>query len=169
MGTNAVPALRGVDLDVKPAEFLALMGPSGCGKTTLLNLIGGLDQPTRGHIFLDGRDMATLNENQLADLRRDKIGYVFQFYNLLPLLSAIENVMIPMHFKGNLSKRARHQKAMELLKLVHLDERVDHTPSELSGENSNVLQLHEHLQMIPRLCCWMNQQVIWIVRLELKF
>ena len=121
MGTNAVPALRGVDLDVKPAEFLALMGPSGCGKTTLLNLIGGFDQPTRGHIFLDGRDMATLNENQLADLRRDKIGYVFQFYNLLPLLSAIENVMIPMHFKGNLSKRARHQKAMELLKLVHLD------------------------------------------------
>ena len=105
MGTNAVPALRGVDLDVKPAEFLALMGPSGCGKTTLLNLIGGLDQPTRGNIFLDGRDMATLNENQLADLRRDKIGYVFQFYNLLPLLSAIENVMIPMHFKGNLSKR----------------------------------------------------------------
>jgi putative ABC transport system ATP-binding protein len=109
------------------------MGPSGCGKTTLLNLIGGLDYPTRGHIYLEGRDMASLNENQLADLRRDKIGYVFQFYNLLPLLSAIENVMIPMHFQGTLSKRARQRKAMELLKLVHLDERADHTPSELSG------------------------------------
>ena len=133
MGTNAVPALRGVDVDIKPAEFVALMGPSGCGKTTLLNLIGGLDYPTRGHIYLDGIDMSTLSENQLADLRRDKIGYVFQFYNLLPLLTAVENVMIPMHFQGRLSKRARRSKALELLKLVKLDERADHTPSELSG------------------------------------
>lgn len=133
MGMNAVPALRGVDLDIKPGEFVALMGPSGCGKTTLLNLMGGLDTPTRGHIYLSGRDMATLDENQLADLRRDRIGYVFQFYNLLPLLTAIENVMIPMHFQAKLSKRARHRKAMELLKLVKLDERADHTPSELSG------------------------------------
>lgn len=133
MGTNAVPALRGVDVDIKPAEFVALMGPSGCGKTTLLNLIGGLDYPTRGHIYLDGIDMSTLSENQLADLRRDKIGYVFQFYNLLPLLTAVENVMIPMHFQGRLSKRARRLKALELLKLVKLDERADHTPSELSG------------------------------------
>jgi putative ABC transport system ATP-binding protein len=133
LGTNAVSALRGVDLDIKPGEFVALMGPSGCGKTTLLNLIGGLDYPSRGHIYLDGIDMATLNENQLADLRRDKIGYVFQFYNLLPLLSAIENVMIPMHFQGRLSKRARRRKATELLKLVKLDERAEHTPAELSG------------------------------------
>jgi putative ABC transport system ATP-binding protein len=133
LGTNAVSALRGVDLDIRPGEFVALMGPSGCGKTTLLNLIGGLDYPSRGHIFLDGEDMSTLSENQLADLRRDKIGYVFQFYNLLPLLTAVENVMIPMHFQGKLSKRARHRKAMELLKLVKLDERAEHTPSELSG------------------------------------
>jgi putative ABC transport system ATP-binding protein len=133
LGTNAVSALRGVDLDIRPGEFLALMGPSGCGKTTLLNLIGGLDYPSRGHIYLDGEDMSTLSENQLADLRRDKIGYVFQFYNLLPLLTAVENVMIPMHFQGRLSKRARRRKAMELLKLVRLDERAEHTPSELSG------------------------------------
>jgi putative ABC transport system ATP-binding protein len=133
LGTTAVPALRGVDVQIKPGEFVGLMGPSGCGKTTLLNLIGGLDYPTRGHIYLDGRDMSRLNENQLADLRRDNIGYVFQFYNLLPLLTAVENVMIPLHFQGTLSKRARTRKAMELLKLVKLDERGHHTPSELSG------------------------------------
>src|SRR6056297_2850301 len=133
LGTTAVPALRGVDVKIKAGEFICLMGPSGCGKTTLLNLTGGLDYPTRGHIYLDGRDMSRLNENQLADLRRDNIGYVFQFYNLLPLLTAVENVMIPLHFQGTLSKRARKRKAMELLKLVKLDERADHTPSELSG------------------------------------
>ncbi|MHA1672625.1 MAG: ABC transporter ATP-binding protein [Promethearchaeota archaeon] len=133
LGTTAVPALRGVDLKIKPGEFVGLMGPSGCGKTTLLNLIGGLDYPTRGKIFLDGRDMSRLDENQLADLRRDNIGYVFQFYNLLPLLTGLENVMIPLHFQAKLSKRARKRKAMELLKLVKLEDRAEHTPSELSG------------------------------------
>ncbi|MHA1775417.1 MAG: ABC transporter ATP-binding protein [Promethearchaeota archaeon] len=133
LGATAVPALRGVDLKIKPGEFVGLMGPSGCGKTTLLNLIGGLDYPTRGKIYLDNQDMSRLDENQLADLRRDKIGYVFQFYNLLPLLTALENVMIPLHFQGKLSKRARKRKAMELLKLVKLDDRANHTPSELSG------------------------------------
>ncbi|MHA1744929.1 MAG: ABC transporter ATP-binding protein, partial [Promethearchaeota archaeon] len=133
LGTTAVPALRGVDVKIKPGEFVGLMGPSGCGKTTLLNLIGGLDYPTRGKIYLDGRDMSRLDENQLADLRRDNIGYVFQFYNLLPLLTGLENVMIPLHFQGTLSRRARKQKAMELLKLVKLEDRAHHTPSELSG------------------------------------
>ena len=133
LGTTAVPALRGVDVKIKPGEFVRLMGPSGCGKTTLLNLIGGLDYPTRGKIYLNGRDMSRLNENQLADLRRDNIGYVFQFYNLLPLLTGLENVMIPLHFQGTLSRRARKRKAMELLKLVKLDDRAHHTPSELSG------------------------------------
>jgi putative ABC transport system ATP-binding protein len=133
LGTTAVPALRGVDVKIKPGEFVGLMGPSGCGKTTLLNLIGGLDYPTRGKIYLDGRDMSRLDENQLADLRRDNIGYVFQFYNLLPLLTGLENVMIPLHFQGTLSRRARKRKAMELLKLVKLEDRAHHTPSELSG------------------------------------
>jgi len=133
MGTNAVPALRGVDLKIKSGEFIALYGPSGCGKTTFLNLLGGLDYPTRGKIILEGVNMATLTDNQLADLRRDHIGYVFQFYNLLPLLTALENVMIPLHFQGKLSRRGKIRKAMELLRLVHLEDRAHHTPSELSG------------------------------------
>ncbi|MHA1819778.1 MAG: ABC transporter ATP-binding protein [Promethearchaeota archaeon] len=133
LGKTAVPALRGVDIKIKSGEFIGLYGPSGCGKTTLLNLIGGLDYPTRGKIILDGVNMATLTDNQLADLRRDHIGYVFQFYNLLPLLTALENVMIPLHFQGKLSKRGKQRKAMELLRLVHLEDRAHHTPSELSG------------------------------------
>lgn len=133
MGKTAVPALRGVSVNIKEGEFIGLYGPSGCGKTTLLNLIGGLDYPSKGKIILEGINMANLSDNQLADLRRDHIGYVFQFYNLLPLLTALENVMIPLHFQGKLSKRGKQRKAMELLKLVHLEERANHTPSELSG------------------------------------
>ena len=133
LGKTAVAALRGVNVNIKEAEFVGLYGPSGSGKTTLLNLIGGLDYPTRGKIFLDGINMAKLNDDELADLRRDHIGYVFQFYNLLPLLTALENVMIPLHFQAKLSRRGKTRKAMELLRLVKLDERANHTPSELSG------------------------------------
>jgi putative ABC transport system ATP-binding protein len=133
LGKTAVSALRGVSVNIKEAEFVGLYGPSGSGKTTLLNLIGGLDYPTRGKIFLDGINMAKLNDNELSDLRRDHIGYVFQFYNLLPLLTAVENVMIPLHFQAKLSRRGKTRKALELLRLVKLDERANHTPSELSG------------------------------------
>ena len=133
LGKTAVSALRGVSVNIKEAEFVGLYGPSGSGKTTLLNLIGGLDYPTRGKIYLDGINMAKLNDNELADLRRDHIGYVFQFYNLLPLLTAVENVMIPLHFQAKLSRKGKTRKALELLRLVKLDERANHTPSELSG------------------------------------
>jgi len=133
VGRKNLLAVDQVSLECRKGEILGIVGESGCGKTTLLNLIGGLDYPTRGKIFLSGQDMSLLNENQLADLRRDNIGYVFQFYNLLPLLTALENVMIPLHFQGTLSKRARKRKALELLKLVKLEERSHHTPSELSG------------------------------------
>jgi len=109
------------------------MGPSGSGKTTLLNLIGGLDTPTRGKIFLEGRNISMLNDNDLAEIRRERIGFVFQFYNLLPQMTALENVMVPLHFSGKLSKRGKRKKAMDLLSLVGLDERSHHTPSELSG------------------------------------
>ena len=100
VGATAVGALRGVDLMVRRGEFVALMGPSGCGKTTLLNLLGAIDLPSRGTIQIDGVNLQQLSEDQLADLRRDRIGMVFQFYNLIPTLTACENVEIPMQFKG---------------------------------------------------------------------
>ncbi|MFW9823569.1 MAG: ABC transporter ATP-binding protein [Candidatus Thorarchaeota archaeon] len=133
LGTTAVAALRGVDLVIDDGNFIDIMGPSGSGKTTLLNLIGGLDTPTRGKIFLEGRNISMLNDNDLAEIRRERIGFVFQFYNLLPQMTAMENVMVPLHFSGKLSRRGKRKRAMDLLRLVGLDERAHHTPSELSG------------------------------------
>jgi len=133
LGTTAVAALRGVDIIIDKGNFIDIMGPSGSGKTTLLNLIGGLDTPTRGKIFLEGRNISMLNDNALAEIRRERIGFVFQFYNLLPQMTALENVMVPLHFSGKLSKRGKKKKAMDLLNLVGLDERSHHSPSELSG------------------------------------
>lgn len=133
LGTTAVAALRGVDLSIDKGEFVDIMGPSGSGKTTLLNLIGGLDTPTRGKIFLEGQNISMLDDNELADLRRDRIGFVFQFYNLLPQMTGVENVMVPMHFTGKLSKRGKRKRAMDLLRMVGLEDRGHHTPSELSG------------------------------------
>ena len=133
LGTTAVAALRGVDLKIDKGDFVDIMGPSGSGKTTLLNLIGGLDTPTRGKIFLEGRNISMLNDNDLAEIRKERIGFVFQFYNLLPQMTALENVMVPLHFSGKLSKRGKRKKALDLLRLVGLEERAHHTPSELSG------------------------------------
>ena len=133
LGTTAVAALRGVDLVIDNGNFIDIMGPSGSGKTTLLNLIGGLDTPTRGKIFLEGANISMLNDNRLAEIRRERIGFVFQFYNLLPQMTAMENVMVPLHFSGKLSRRGKRKRAMDLLRLVGLDERSHHTPSELSG------------------------------------
>ncbi|MFW9785561.1 MAG: ABC transporter ATP-binding protein [Candidatus Heimdallarchaeota archaeon] len=133
LGKTAVAALRGVDLIIDKGDFIDIMGPSGSGKTTLLNLIGGLDTPTRGKIFLEGRNISMLNDNDLADIRKERIGFVFQFYNLLPQMTALENVMVPLHFSGKLSRRGKRKKALDLLRLVELEERAHHTPSELSG------------------------------------
>ena len=133
LGTTAVAALRGIDLTIDKGDFIDIMGPSGSGKTTLLNLIGGLDTPTRGKIFLEGTNISMLHDNDLAEIRRERIGFVFQFYNLLPQMTAMENVMVPLHFSGDLSRRGKRKRAMDLLRLVGLDERAHHTPSELSG------------------------------------
>ncbi|MFX1522550.1 MAG: ABC transporter ATP-binding protein [Promethearchaeota archaeon] len=133
LGTTAVAALRGVDLVIDNGNFIDIMGPSGSGKTTLLNLIGGLDTPTRGKIYLEGRNISMLNDNDLAEIRRERIGFVFQFYNLLPQMTAMENVMVPLHFSGKLSRRGKRKRAIDLLRLVGLEERAHHTPSELSG------------------------------------
>jgi len=150
MGATAVGALRGVDLTVQAGEFVALMGPSGCGKTTLLNLIGAIDLPSRGGIRVDGVDLLRLSENQLADLRRDRIGMVFQFYNLIPTLTACENVEIPMQFKG-VAHSPRRSRALSLLDRVGLKDRADHKPSELSGGEQQRVSIARSLANEPAL------------------
>jgi len=152
LGTTAVAALRGVDLTIDKGDFVDIMGPSGSGKTTLLNLIGGLDTPTRGKIFLEGRNISMLSDNDLADMRREKIGFVFQFYNLLPQMTGLENVMVPLHFSGKLSRRGKKKKAMDLLRIVGLEERGHHTPSELSGGEQQRVAIARAFANDPAIC-----------------
>jgi putative ABC transport system ATP-binding protein len=132
LGEIPVQALRGVSLELEKGEFVAIMGPSGSGKTTLLNLIGALDKPTKGKIFIDGKDLTTLKEKDLTGLRRRTIGYIFQFYNLIPVLSAVENVELPMLIAG-VPKKERDARALQLLEMVGLAKRANHRPDELSG------------------------------------
>ena len=127
-----VQALRGVSLEIEQGEFTAIVGPSGSGKTTLLNIIGGLDKPTSGKIEVGGTNISTLSDNQLIDFRKDNIGFVFQSYNLIPVLTAKENVAFVMMLQ-NASKAARQQRAMELLTAVGISDKQDKRPSELSG------------------------------------
>lgn len=131
LGKVPVEALRGVNLKVENGDFLSILGPSGSGKSTLLHLIGALDKPTEGKVFIEGVDVSTLNDNQLADLRR-KIGFVFQFFNLIPRFTARENVELPMAING-LSKDERRKRSEELLENVGLKDRMNHKPTELSG------------------------------------
>lgn len=127
-----VHALRGIDLKVPHGEYLSVMGPSGSGKTTLFNMIGGIDSPTEGSVLIDGVDISGVRPNQMAWLRCRKIGYIFQTFNLIPVLTARENVALPMIFLG-ISREERSNNAEELLKIVGLGDRVDHRPNELSG------------------------------------
>ena len=131
-GEQAIAVLLGIDLDVAAGEFVALMGPSGSGKSTLLNLIAGIDQPSAGTIQIGGVDIATLGEGALADWRAAHVGFIFQFYNLIPVLSAFENVELPLLLTG-LSARQRRERVAQVLALVALSDRADHLPSELSG------------------------------------
>jgi len=132
MGEVNVEALRGLDFEVKKKEFVAVMGPSGSGKSTAVNMIGCLDIPTKGKIFLEGKDISKLHESDLAQIRGKKIGFIFQQFNLIPTLSAKENVMLPMIFQ-DVPEKQRIKRAEELLKLVDLGDRMDHKPTELSG------------------------------------
>jgi len=129
MGKEAVPALRGITLDVARGEILCLMGPSGSGKTTMLNIIGGLDTPSRGHVSVDGENVVSLSEEKLARLRLKKMGFVFQNFNLLSSFTALENVQVPMVLLG----KNNPARAKELLQMVGLADRMSHYPSELSG------------------------------------
>ena len=132
MGKEAVPALRGVTLEIEQGDFICLMGPSGSGKTTLLNIIGGLDEPGRGHVRIGGENLVALNENQLARLRLRTMGFVFQNYNLLANFTAHENVEAPMVLLRT-GKRRRRERTRNLLERVGLGDRAHHYPSELSG------------------------------------
>jgi len=129
---SEVKALQGVNLEINKGEFVAIMGSSGSGKSTLLNCISALDTITKGKIFIDGQDISKLDENQLAYIRRKKIGFIFQFFNLIQSFTALENVELPMIFNG-CSEKNRMKRAMKLLKDVNLESRINHKPSILSG------------------------------------
>jgi putative ABC transport system ATP-binding protein len=131
-GKIEVPALRGLDLEVRRGEFMALTGPSGSGKTTALNIIGGLDTPTRGSVMVDGRDLATMSRAELSRMRRDKIGFVFQAYNLVPVLTAFENAEMVLRLKG-MPAAERKQRVMRLLADVGLEGMEHRKPAEMSG------------------------------------
>jgi putative ABC transport system ATP-binding protein len=132
LGKVLIPALRGLSFAVDKGEFTVVMGPSGSGKTTLLNLIGAIDRSTSGRIFIDDKDITTLGEGELTKLRRHKIGFIFQFYNLIPSLTAVENVELPMLIAG-VPRREASKRALDLLEAVGLKERAEHLPDELSG------------------------------------
>jgi len=127
-----VHALENVNIHIKRGEYIAIIGPSGSGKSTFMNLLGCLDKPTSGKLFIDNTDVSKLNEKELAKIRREKIGFVFQKYNLLPTLSALENVALSMSFAG-VGVKERYERAEELLDMVGLSKRIEHKPSELSG------------------------------------
>ena len=151
MGKEAVPALRGVSLDVWPGEMVCLMGPSGSGKTTLLNIVGGLDEPGRGHVTLDGADVVGMDEEALARLRLEKIGFIFQTFNLLNNFTALENVEAPIVLLGRLSSSERRRRAEDLLTSVGLGDRLEHYPSELSGGQQQRVAIARALANDPEI------------------
>lgn len=150
MGTQVVRALNGVTLDIVRGEYLSIMGPSGSGKSTLFNMIGGLDKPTSGSVFINDVDMAQLDAQELAFLRCRTIGYIFQTFNLIPVMTALENVMLPMIF-GGLSTDEAIDRGIELLKLVGLGERLHHKPSELSGGQQQRVAIARALANNPQI------------------
>ena len=150
MGNVEVPALNGVSMIVNRGEFIAIMGPSGSGKSTLMNMVGCLDVPTIGNIFLDGNDISKMTESDLAQIRGRKIGFVFQKFNLLSTLTALENITIPMMFQ-NIEIEKRNFRAMKLLSLVGLEERANHKPSELSGGQQQRVAIARSLANDPEV------------------
>lgn len=147
-GKRRVVALDSIDLSIDKGELVAIVGPSGSGKSTLLNLIGGLDRPTAGRIAVDGAALEALTDDELTRLRRDKIGFIFQFFNLLPTLSCLENVALPLHLRGWPRKKI-DQRTRELLELVGLGRRLEHLPEELSGGERQRVAIARALSVYP--------------------
>ncbi len=150
MGDVEVQALRDVNLEIQDGEFIAIIGPSGSGKSTLLNIIGCLDKPTSGAVFIEDIDTASLSENELAEIRREKIGFIFQQYNLVHTLNAIENVALPMFFAG-VKREMRLKRAEELLVKVELGDRMYHKPAELSGGEQQRVAIARALSNDPEI------------------
>lgn len=150
LGDEVVKAVVDAQLTVAPGEFVCLMGPSGSGKSTLLNMIGGLDRPTKGTITLDGKNTSKLTESQFAALRHDAIGFIFQSYNLIPFLSAVENVELPLMFEPY-DRKALRQRAIDLLGLVGLAHRIDHQPTRMSGGEQQRTAIARSLVSQPRI------------------
>ena len=148
LGKVPVEALRGVNLKVETGDFVSILGPSGSGKSTMLNLIGALDKPTAGTLLIDGVDISTLNDNQLADLRR-RIGFVFQFFNLIPRLTARDNVELSMSISDT-GRAQRRKRAEDLLETVGLKDRINHKPAELSGGQQQRVAIARALANNPR-------------------
>jgi putative ABC transport system ATP-binding protein len=145
---GAITALHGVSLTIPRGQMVSIVGPSGSGKSTLLNLIGGLDRPTSGDIRVDGESLAALSDNALTRVRRDKIGFIFQFFNLLPTLNCLENVGLPLHLRGWPRKKVI-ERARELLALVQLGDRLTHLPEELSGGQRQRVAIARALSIYP--------------------
>ena len=147
-GKRKVTALEGIDLSIAKGEMASLVGPSGSGKSTMLNLIGGLDRPSQGEVELDGQPLSKLSDDELTRVRRDKIGFIFQFFNLLPTLSCLENVSLPLHLRGWPRKKVE-ERARELLDTVKLGARIDHLPDELSGGERQRVAIARALSVYP--------------------
>jgi putative ABC transport system ATP-binding protein len=147
-GKRKVTALERLDLHIGRGEMVSIIGPSGSGKSTLLNLIGGLDRPTEGEIEIDGEALSALSDDALTRVRRDKIGFIFQFFNLLPTLTSLENVSLPLHLRGWPRKKI-DERARELLELVQLKARMDHSPDELSGGERQRVAIARALSIFP--------------------
>ncbi|MBI4439723.1 ABC transporter ATP-binding protein [Candidatus Woesearchaeota archaeon] len=150
VGKVKVPALKGISLTINKGEFVSVMGPSGSGKSTCMNMIGALDIPTRGRILLGNDDISKLTESDLAQIRGRKIGFIFQQFNLIPTLTALENVMLPMIFQG-MSDEQRIKRAGELLGMVDLQDRVNHRPAELSGGQQQRVAIARSLANDPEI------------------
>jgi len=149
-GGRPLEVLKGICLKVEPGEFMAIMGPSGSGKSTLLNMIGALDRPTSGKVYINGTDLSQLNDNQIADVRNTEIGFIFQFFNLIPRMDAQSNIELPMAIKG-VSRTQRNKRAMDLLNLVGLGDRSHHKPSQLSGGEQQRVAIARALANEPNL------------------
>src|SRR5436309_5988588 len=147
-GKRKATALEDIDLDIDKGHMVSIVGPSGSGKSTLLNLIGGLDRPTSGDIQIDGENLSELSDDELTRVRRDKIGFIFQFFNLLPTLNCLENVSLPLHLRKWPRKKIA-DRAKELLELVQLGHRMDHLPDELSGGERQRVAIARALSVYP--------------------